>query len=135
MAAMFVLGIIASAAGQPVYFNGRAGFGEDAANKKVYEIIGNADSFTVLMWAAFGGSLVAGILSFTRKLLSLEETVDAYLNGIKSMVLAIVILLLAWSLGSITADLSTADYVLHITRGLFSPHLLPVMTFITAALI
>ena len=38
-------------------------------------------------------------------------------------------------MGSIAADLSTAEYVLHITRGLFSPHLLPAMTFIVAALI
>jgi len=118
-----------------LYFNGRSALGDAAGNMKIYQIIGAADSFTVLMWAAFGGALLAGIMSMGQKILTLQETVDAYLNGIKSMVLAMVILVLAWSLGSIAADLSTADYVLYLTRGLFSPHFLPAMTFIVAALI
>ena len=74
-------------------------------------------------------------MSLGQRILTLQETVDAYLNGLKSMVLAMVILVLAWSLGAIAADLSTADYVLYLTRGLFSPHFLPAMTFIVAALI
>ena len=118
-----------------LYFNGKSQLGDSAGNLEIYQIIGAADSFTVLMWAAFGGSLLAGVMSMGQKILTLQETVDAYLNGIKSMVLAMVILVLAWSLGAIAADLSTADYVLYLTRGLFSPHFLPAMTFIVAALI
>ena len=118
-----------------LYFNGKSALGDSAGDMKIYQIIGAADSFTVLMWAAFGGSLLAGVMSLGQRILTLQETVDAYLNGLKSMVLAMVILVLAWSLGAIAADLSTADYVLYLTRGLFSPHFLPAMTFIVAALI
>jgi len=118
-----------------LYYNGKSALGDPTGDIKISDIIGKADSFTVLMWAAFGGSLLAGVMSMGQKILTLQETVDAYLNGLKSMVLAMVILVLAWSLGEIAADLSTAEYVLYLTRGLFSPHFLPAMTFIVAALI
>ena len=133
--AMIPIGFVIVTTIVGLYFNGRAALGASAETMAFHEIIGSANSFTVLMWAAFGGSILAGIMSLSQKLMNLQETVDAYLNGIKSMVYAMVILVLAWSLGSIAADLSTADYVLHITRGLFSPNLLPAMTFIVAALI
>ncbi|TFB10173.1 Na+/H+ antiporter NhaC family protein [Candidatus Marinimicrobia bacterium MT.SAG.3] len=133
--AMIPIGFVIVTTIVGLYFNGRAALGASAETMAFHEIIGNANSFTVLMWAAFGGSILAGIMSLSQKLMNLQETVDAYLNGIKSMVYAMVILVLAWSLGAIAADLSTADYVLHITRGLFSPNLLPAMTFIVAALI
>ena len=133
--AMIPIGFVIVTTIVGLYFNGRAALGASAETMAFHEIIGSANSFTVLMWAAFGGSILAGIMSLSQKLMNLQETVDAYLNGIKSMVYAMVILVLAWSLGAIAADLSTADYVLHITRGLFSPNLLPAMTFIVAALI
>ena len=133
--AMIPIGFVIFATIFGLYFHGRAAAGIRAEELAIHEIIGYADSFTVLMWAAFGGALLAGTLTLSQKLLTLQEVVDSYLNGIKSMVLAMVILVLAWSLGSITADLSTANYVLHLTRGLFSPHLIPAMTFIVAALI
>ena len=133
--AMIPIGFVIVTTIVGLYFNGRAALGASAETMAFHEIIGSANSFTVLMWAAFGGSILAGIMSLSQKLMNLQETVDAYLNGIKSMVYAMVILVLAWSLGSIAADLSTADYVLYITRGLFSPNLLPAMTFIVAALI
>ena len=133
--AMIPIGFVIFATIFGLYFHGRAAAGIRAEELAIHEIIGHADSFTVLMWAAFGGALLAGTLTLSQKLLTLQEVVDSYVNGIKSMILAMVILVLAWSLGSITADLSTADYVLHLTRGLFSPHLIPAMTFIVAALI
>ena len=133
--AMIPIGFVILTTIVGLYFNGRAALGATAESMAFHEIIGKANSFTVLMWAAFGGSILAGIMSLSQKLMTLQETVDGYLNGIKSMVYAMVILILAWSLGSIAADLSTAEYVLHITRGLFSPNLLPAMTFIVAALI
>ena len=132
--AMIPIGFVIVTTIVGLYFNGRAALGASSESLAFHEIIGSANSFTVLMWAAFGGSILAGIMSLSQKLMTLQETVDGYLNGVKSMVYAMVILILAWSLGSIAADLSTAQYVLHVTRGLFSPNLLPAMTFIVAAM-
>ncbi|MFQ6617449.1 MAG: Na+/H+ antiporter NhaC family protein [Fidelibacterota bacterium] len=116
-----------------LYINGRVKLAERASTAPLYEIFGAADSFSVLMWAAFGGSIVAGVLSVSQKLLSLRSTISSWISGIKSMIIAPAILILAWSIGKICSDLNTAGYVVSITKGILSPHMLPVLTFIIAA--
>jgi Na+/H+ antiporter NhaC len=51
------------------------------------------------------------------------------------MLYAMIVLVLAWSIGEICEDMHTADYVVSVTRNILSPHLLPILTFITAAFI
>lgn len=96
-------------------------------------IVGNANSFSALMWAAAVGCFVALLLTLLRGILSLEDTIDAWLSGIKSMVLAVIILILAWSLGLLTQDMQTATYIIHITRDIISPVILPISVFILSA--
>jgi len=98
-------------------------------------VIGNADSFSVLMWGAFTGSVVAIILAIRQKLLSLNEALNAWVGGIKSMVMAALILTLAWSIGNICTDLQTASYVIAKTEAILSPHLLPLLSFLIAGVI
>ncbi len=98
-------------------------------------VIGNADSFAVLMWAAFIGSFVAIILALAQRILNLHEAVMAWVAGIKAMVMAALILVLAWAIGNICTDLQTAEYVISATREMLSPHLLPLLTFIIAGVI
>jgi len=45
------------------------------------------------------------------------------------------ILILAWSIGSVTSELHTADYLVQVLRGTIEPHWLPVLTFVIAAII
>jgi Na+/H+ antiporter NhaC len=98
-------------------------------------VIGNADSFSVLMWGAFSGSVIAIILAIRQKLLTLNEALDAWVGGVKSMVLAALILTLAWSIGNICTDLQTASYVVAKTKAILSPHLLPLLSFLIAGVI
>jgi Na+/H+ antiporter NhaC len=51
------------------------------------------------------------------------------------MFLAVIILVLAWSLGSVCTDMHTADFIVYYTQDFISPMLLPTITFIIAALI
>jgi len=99
------------------------------------EILGASDPFSVLMWSSFGGSLLAGLLAVFKKALSINETMDAFLDGLKDMLTAVVILVGAWSIGQICADLHTAEFILHMTRGLLHPALLPAVVFLIAAMI
>jgi len=117
------------------YYSGRVALGEKAATAHFGEIIGSADSFAALMWGTITGVIVAGVLAISQRILTLSETIEAWLSGVRAMVLAIIILVLAWSIGKICEDLRTADYVVHAAKGLFSPHLLPLLTFVVAALI
>lgn len=99
------------------------------------QVIGQADSFDVLMWASFLGGLTAIALAILQRILSLNQALSAWVGGVKAMVLAAIILTLAWAIGNICSDLQTADYVIALTKGLLSPHLIPVVAFLVAGII
>jgi len=103
--------------------------------KNLGSIISAANSFDVLLWGSFLGVIVAIILSVTQKLLSFKESIDAWMNGLKSMVPAIIILVLAWSLGEVITEMGTADYLVGSVSSSLSFRILPVLVFIIAALI
>ncbi len=103
--------------------------------RQISLIVGNADSFAVLMWASFVGSIVAILMALSQRLLSLTQAMDAWVLGVRSMILAAVILTGAWTIGTICSDLFTADYVISLTKQFLSPHWLPIITFISAGAI
>jgi Na+/H+ antiporter NhaC len=103
--------------------------------QRVSLIVGNADSFAVLMWASFLGSIAAILLAIFQKILTLQQAIDAWVKGIRAMVMAAIILVCAWAIGTICQDLFTADYVIHLTRQFLTPHWLPLITFLTAAVV
>ncbi len=98
-------------------------------------VIGASDSYSVLMWASLFGSITAIILAMSQKLMSLDKSILAWVGGVKAMVLAALILTMAWSIGNICQDLNTADYIIHISEGFLSPYFIPILSFLIAALI
>ncbi|HLA99834.1 MAG TPA: Na+/H+ antiporter NhaC family protein, partial [Bacteroidota bacterium] len=105
------------------------------ADRSIGAIIGASNSFRALLWASFAGCLVAVVLTLGQRLLSLEATMVAWVNGFKSMLMALIILVLAWTISDITRDLHTAEYVAGLLKGNLPVHLLPVMTFVISALV
>ena len=105
------------------------------AGTSIRDAFGNADASIVLLWAAITGSFIAGILSFSKGILNISETVDGWIDGAKSMFIACLILVLAWSIGSITDDLGTANYLVSILEGNIIPEIVPVMIFAFSAFI
>jgi Na+/H+ antiporter NhaC len=101
----------------------------------VSQVIGASDSYSVLMLASFLGSIVAILLAISQKLLRLDETILAWVGGAKAMLLAVLILTMAWSIGNICADLKTADYIIHISEGFLSPYFIPLLSFLIASVI
>ncbi|UCF36535.1 MAG: Na+/H+ antiporter NhaC family protein, partial [Acidobacteriota bacterium] len=106
---------------------------EGATGYGIGEIISSADSYLALLWASLAGCMVAITLTLSQRLLSLSRTMEAWVQGLKSMMLAMLILILAWALGSVTAELHTADYLVQALRGVLSPFWLPALTFVVAA--
>jgi len=98
-------------------------------------IVGNADSFAVLMWGAFMGSITAIVMAVSQKLLSLQSALESWVAGIRSMMMAALILTLAWGIGNICQELFTADYMVYLTQSFLTPHWLPLVTFLTAGAI
>jgi len=116
-----------------LYVTGRRNLSGDDISFRL--IIGNSDSYASLMWGAALGGVVAMILSMSQRILNLKESMAAWLSGVRSMLLAAVVLTLAWTLGQVCEDLMTADFIIHHASGLITLTILPLLTFVVAALI
>ena len=79
--------------------------------------------------------MAAALLAVSQRLLTVTETVNAWVAGVKSMMMAFIILVLAWSIGSVCDDLHTASYLVSKVSGVLSPHYLPALIFLIAALV
>jgi Na+/H+ antiporter NhaC len=116
-----------------LYVSGRAALGPGAHPLRV--VIGEANPFHVLLWASLLGCITAVALSVGQRILTLQESIAAWIGGIRAMMLAMVILVLAWSLSAVTASLGTAPFISGILQGNLAPQLLPVLVFVAAAAI
>jgi Na+/H+ antiporter NhaC len=103
---------------------------------KLSAIIGKSDSYKALIWASSGGLIVAFILTIAQRILEIKEVAESMLNGFKSMLTAILILTLAWSLASLISDLHTSNFITQvISTTNISTGWLPLITFIVSGLI
>ena len=130
-AAAPVLAVVAITLGG-LYVTGRAAAGADASLAAVF---GEADPFATLLWGSLAGCIVASALSVAQGVLSLRDTMEALLGGMRAMLVAVVILVLAWSLGSVTEILRTAEFLAGVLSGALPLALLPALVFLTAAAI
>ena len=99
----------------------------------IKDIIASADSYKALMYASLLGTLVAAFLSVSQKILTIEETVEAWYSGLRSMMFALIILVLAWSLSSTTEILGTAEYLVSVLGDSLAPGIVPAIVFVIAA--
>jgi Na+/H+ antiporter NhaC len=98
-------------------------------------IVGEADPFQSLIWASFFGSITAILLTWGQRILTLQETVEAWVGGMRAMMMAIIILVLAWGLGGVTEALGTGPYLSSLLSDALPLRMLPVLVFLTAAVI
>jgi Na+/H+ antiporter NhaC len=119
-----------------LFYNGRQALMQaGSATLGLRDIIGAANPFSALLWSSFAGSVVAAILALSQRILNIRETVDAWIAGVKSMVLAMLVIVMAWAIGAVCQDLHTAETAVRFTHGFLAPQWLPAVTFITAGLI
>ncbi len=99
----------------------------------IRNIISYSDSYASLLWSSAAACVVAGVMIGFQKIMNLSEIMDAWFLGIRSMFLAVVMLTLAWAIGTITQDMKTADYIISVISDSIAPHWLPVLVFIVCA--
>ena len=125
---VMVLGVVVG-----LYVTGMEASSE-IADPTLKDIIGNADSYTALMWASLVSMMTAAVLSLSQKILNLEEVVNAWVHGVGAMLMAMIILILAWSLGEVTDILKTAEFLTGVLGDTLPTFLLPTIVFILAAI-
>ena len=96
------------------------------------DIIGSADAYVVLIWASLLGCFVAAGLTLGQRLLSLHETVESFLMGLRFMFTGVLLLVLAWSVADVAETLHTAPYLVTILGDTLSPYMLPAIVFLLA---
>jgi Na+/H+ antiporter NhaC len=101
----------------------------------VRDVIGSANAAKAMMWASFSGSIVAFILVMAQGILTFEETMKAWVDGAKSLLIAIFVLVLAWGIGSMCKDLGTAKFLVSILAGKISAGIIPLAVFLLGCVI
>ncbi len=101
----------------------------------LHEIIGSSDSLAALMFGAFLSSLVAIVFSLLKTSLTLAQVIEAWLVGINTVIGAVVILILSWSLAEVVKDMQSADFIIFIIGNDMSPALLPTIIFVLSGLV
>ena len=99
----------------------------------VSDIIGSADSYRALMWASLLSAFTAVVMTAGQRLLSLEEIVDAWISGARFTFVAMVILVLAWSMSEVSSELHTADFLIASLGDTLPATMLPATVFVLAA--
>lgn len=101
--------------------------------KTIIEILSTSDIFGALMHSTLLSVVVAAILSISQKVLSINETLDAWFSGVKFMLPGIIVLVLAWALADISKDLNTANYIVSALGDTIPMSFLPCIVFLIAA--
>lgn len=96
-----------------------------------YVILGSAKTLEAFVVAVAYQFIVMVI----QKKATIKELMDTAVEGIKSVMAAILILSMAYCMNSITKQLGTAQYIVSLTESWMTPLLLLVITFLVCAVI
>ncbi len=103
--------------------------------KGFVEAIGSANGAICLAWSVLLGVIVVVIQSLIKKTFTFVEAMELIMDGIKGMTMTYVILILAWSIGSLTKSMGAANYIVQLIQGNIPLVLLPALVFLTGSLI
>jgi Na+/H+ antiporter NhaC len=115
------------------YFMWVTGGGSEA--ESFTQAISDADSMFAILLATLFAFIIAMVMYIVQKIATVAEIMDSFMNGARMMVYATLILITAWSIGSICDELGTAPYIVGALGESLSPIILPILTFIISALI
>lgn len=103
-------------------------------NYHITDIIFNSDSNLALLWGSFLSCITAIIMTISQKLLNVKDALDSWFRGVRSMLYAMLILTLAWTIGLVAFEIKTADYLITSLNNVVDPRFLPVFVFIICAI-
>ena len=101
----------------------------------IFEALSQSDASVALFQAALLASLVGITMGVAEGIFTIGEAFNTWVDGMKTIVITGVILLLAWSLGGVIGEVGTADYLVGVLKEAIPMFLLPTLIFILGALI
>lgn len=105
----------------------------NVAENGVLVALSNADSTLSLDVGFLVAGIVALLFTVYSGVFTLGEAWGTWLKGVAQMVEAILVLILAWSLGNVTGAVGTADFVVRVTENFLTPTTFLLAIFIAAS--
>lgn len=107
--------------------------GEMTFLERFVESVGEADAATALIYGTLLANIVGIIMYTSRRVLSVKDCMENLVTGMKAMVPALAILILAWSIGEVADMVGTGAFVADFVSATIPPMLIPFVIFLTAA--
>jgi Na+/H+ antiporter NhaC len=98
-----------------------------------FEAFPHASTMPSLIMSFFVAGVVAFIMGVKSGVFTFKTGIRNWMEGVRGMMDAMVILVLAWGIGSVCKGVGTAPYIVGIAEGVLSPHLLYLLIFLAAA--
>lgn len=114
-------------------FVGMAYTGDAAANGFVGSLA-EGSSLRSLVIAFFITAVISGALSVRSKVMTAHEAVSTFIQGCCSMMEVLIIMMLAWGIGSVCSACGTSAFIVSVCEGLLTPATLCAIIFIAACL-
>ncbi|MCB9638942.1 MAG: Na+/H+ antiporter NhaC family protein [Myxococcales bacterium] len=99
------------------------------------QALSTANNTRVFLIASVIGSVIAITLAVSQRILTLGQSLLAWLSGARAMFFAIGILIFAWSMGALAEDLGSAHYLIAMLQSSLRPEWIPLLVFFMAAII
>ena len=96
----------------------------------IREAFSNADASVALFQSALFAGIVAIVMGVNKKIFTVSEGLEMWVDGMKTLVITCVILICAWSLSSVIKELGTAKFLIQLLSGHIPAFLLPSIIFI-----
>ena len=103
--------------------------------KAILEVFAASDASIALLQSAIFSTVVAIVMAVWKKIFTISEAIEVWIDGMKGLIITGVILILAWSLGSVIKELGAAEYLVEALNGAIPAFLLPSLIFILGAII
>ena len=103
--------------------------------KAILEVFAASDASIALLQSALFSTVVAIVMAVWKKIFTISEAIEVWIDGMKGLIITAVILILAWSLGSVIKELGAAEYLVEALNGAIPAFLLPSLIFILGAII
>lgn len=88
-----------------------------------------------IAYGFIAGDLLLCVMLPRIGVMPLKKCIKTLTDGMSGMMYLCVVLLLAWSLGSLCKNVGTAAYIIRITKGMLHPVVLPSLIFVFGAIV
>jgi Na+/H+ antiporter NhaC len=125
-------GIVAS--GVSVYYREHPQ-GAAAPAPSMVHVLSHAETTKVLIWSSLLACMVAKALAVVQKVLTVEECMEAWIAGMRSVTVGLMTLLFAWGVGEMSQTLHVGPFMAQVVGSAVTPVLLPTAVTVVSALV